>query len=241
MASVFRSFWVLICIVGCTESSQPLSAVWPQQLSALEVQQTQIAFAMNDTQVRWGPDVLALKKLVLARGKADEKLVVIGLFRPQERATHQGIDLGYLRANAAKALFAELPAERIDVESMKSTDTRPDAPLIRLEWRAVIAPIFPAPQFPLAFAAGSAIPITSEQLGAFVEALGTGMPDQRLEITIRYFADETEELAQQRAAAVQQLLEPAIAADRTLVLLRREGAWPYGDKPGELTQFRWIQ
>lgn len=196
---------------------------------------------MNDAEVRWGHDVSVLKKLVLERGKVDEKLVVIGLFRPQEHANNNGINLGYLRANAAKALFAELPAERLDVESMKSTETRPDAPLIRLEWRAVIAPIFAAPQFPLAFASGSAIPITSDQLGAFLEALGTGMSDQRLEITIRYFADETEALAQQRAEAVQRLLEPTVAVNRTIVLLRKEGPWPFGDKPGELTQFRWIQ
>ena len=225
---------------GCGESGQVTALSWPAERATLDVQQSQIAFANNDVQARWGPDVDELRRLVLARGKADEKLVIIGLFRPQESVTHNGINLGYMRAQAARTLFSDLPVERIDVEAMKSNDNHPNAPLIRLEWRAVIAPVFPATPYPLAFAFGSAAPITSEQIEAFKHALNTGMPNQRLEITIRYFEGEDEALARERGQAVQKLLEPVIDAKRTLVVLRSEGTWPFGEGTGELTQFRWL-
>ena len=36
------------------------------------------------------------------------------------------------------------------------------------------------------------------------------------------------------------MLEPVIDAKRTLVVLRSEGTWPFGEGTGELTQFRWL-
>lgn len=224
--------------IACSPSHAP--DYWPLQVAGIDVRRSRIAFAANSATVNWGDDAEVFRKTVLARGRDDERLVIIGMSLPGEQSVHNGVPLGYLRAQAVKPLFDALPAERIEVESRDSTDATPDAPMIRLEWRAVIAPVFIAESMPLSFNYGSAIPITSDQIDALKQALNTGAPGQRLEITVRYFEGESEVLARARGEAVQALLQPTIATNRTVINVRAEAAWPYGPQPGELTAFRWI-